>query len=84
MAVYFGTAVDYIDARLRTLAAGATPIEVRDGETRGLILTVLPSGRKQFAVRYRRAGKQKRLLLGAVVRWSGFVKLSLGNARSMR
>jgi hypothetical protein len=52
------------DPRLRTLAAGATPIEIRDGETRGLILTVLPSGRKQFAVRYRRAGKQKRLMLG--------------------
>ena len=52
------------DARMRTLAAGATPIETRDGETRGLIVTVLPSGRKQFAVRYRRAGKQKRLLLG--------------------
>jgi integrase len=52
------------DPRLRTLLAGATPIEVRDGETRGLILTVLPSGRKQFAVRYRRAGKQKRLVLG--------------------
>jgi len=52
------------DARLRSLAPSETPTEIRDGETRGLILTVLPSGRKQFAVRYRRAGKQKRLLLG--------------------
>lgn len=52
------------DARLRKLAAGATPIEIRDGDALGLILTILPSGRKQFAVRYRRAGKQKRLMLG--------------------
>ena len=52
------------DARVRALPVGASPIEVRDGDTRGLILTVLPSGRKQFAVRYRRGGKQKRLLLG--------------------
>jgi integrase len=30
----------------------------------GLVLTVLPSGRKQFTVRYRFRGKQRRLLLG--------------------
>jgi integrase len=52
------------DARLRALQKSDTPVEIRDGDTRGLILTVLPSGRKQFAVRYRRAGKQRRLLLG--------------------
>jgi len=52
------------DAKLRKLKAGSAPVEVRDGEVRGLILTILPSGRRQFAVRYRRDGKQKRLLLG--------------------
>jgi integrase len=52
------------DQGLRALAPGSTPIEVRDGELRGLIVTVLPSGRKQFSVRYRVHGKQRRLVLG--------------------
>ena len=52
------------DQRVRALQPRTTPIDVRDGELRGLILTVLPSGRKQFAVRYRRDGKQKRHVLG--------------------
>lgn len=52
------------DARVRALTPGATPIDVRDGELRGMVLTVLPSGRKQFTVRYRYRGKQRRLLLG--------------------
>lgn len=52
------------DPRVRALVARRTPVDVRDGETRGLILTVLPSGRKQFAVRYRMRGKQRRLVLG--------------------
>ncbi len=52
------------DQRVRALIPGPTPIEVRDGELRGLILTVLPSGLKTFSVRYRVNGKQRRLLLG--------------------
>jgi hypothetical protein len=52
------------DARVRSLAPGPIPIDVRDGEMRGLVVTVLPSGRKQFTVRYRYQGKQRRLLLG--------------------
>jgi len=52
------------DQQVRALKPGAIPIDVRDGEQRGLILTVLPSGRKQFTVRYRLRGKQKRLILG--------------------
>lgn len=52
------------DVQVRTLSPGAIPIDVRDGELRGLIVTVLPSGRKQFSVRYRFQGKQRRLMLG--------------------
>jgi hypothetical protein len=63
------------DSRLRSLAAGAIPIDVRDGEMRGLVVTVLPSGRKQFTVRYRYQGKQRRLLLGE------YPALSLAKAR---
>jgi integrase len=39
-------------------------MDIRDGGLLGLVLTVLPSGRKQFTVRYRFRGKQRRLLLG--------------------
>ena len=63
------------DPQVRALAPGATPIDVRDGELRGLILTVLPSGRKQFTLRYRTKGKQTRLLLGE------YPGLSLAKAR---
>ena len=52
------------DKALRAVIPGPTPIDIRDGQLRGLILSVLPSGRKQFSIRYRRAGKQKRHLLG--------------------
>jgi integrase len=52
------------DKRLRGLRPGTRPIDLRDGEVRGLIVTILPSGRKQFSVRYRFQGRQHRLLLG--------------------
>src|SRR5690242_20569569 len=63
------------DPQLRKLQPSSTPIDIRDGETRGLILTVLPSGRKQFNVRYRIHGKQRRLVLGE------YPGLSLAQAR---
>jgi len=65
------------DPQVRALAPGSTPIDVRDGELRGLILTVLPSGRKQFALRYRAKGKQRRLILG------DYPGLSLAKARKL-
>src|SRR4051812_18962429 len=52
------------DRTIRTLAAKETPSDIRDGGQPGLVLTVLPSGRKQFSIRYRFQGKQRRLLLG--------------------
>jgi len=52
------------DRGIRSLPTQRTPVDVRDGGQRGLVLTVLPSGRKQFTVRYRFQGKQRRLLLG--------------------
>src|SRR5262245_33177209 len=65
------------DPSVRALRPGRTPIDVRDGQTRGLILTVLPSGRKQFALRYRAHGKQRRLVLG------DYPGLSLEKARKL-
>ena len=48
---------------------------MRDGHTRGLILTVLPSGRRQFSIRYRFQGKQRRFVLGE------YPQLTLAKAR---
>ena len=62
-------------SQVQRLKPGATPVDVRDGHTRGLLLTVLPSGRKQFAIRYRFRGKQRRFVLG------DFPQLSLAQAR---
>ena len=63
------------DPQVRSLVPGDAIVELRDGELRGLILRVLPSGRKQFTLRYRTKGKQKRLLLGE------YPGLSLAKAR---
>jgi integrase len=63
------------DATLRARKPGRTPIDLRDAQQPGLIFTILPSGRKQFSVRYRTQGKQRRLVLG------DFPALSLSKAR---
>ncbi|MBA3885689.1 MAG: site-specific integrase [Acidobacteria bacterium] len=63
------------DPQVKTLAAGSTPIDVRDGAQRGLILTVFPTGRKVFSVRYVYQGKHRRLVLGE------YPKLTLAKAR---
>jgi integrase len=52
------------DAQVRALRAGEVPFDVRDGRATGLILTVLPSSRKQWTLRYRTRGKHRRLVLG--------------------
>ncbi len=52
------------DRGIRALKPRPARIDRRDGLQRGLILSVLPSGRKQFALRYRFQGKQRRHLLG--------------------
>lgn len=52
------------DLAIRALRPGTTPIDVRDTLARGLILTVHPTGRRQFSVRYVFGGKHKRLVLG--------------------
>ena len=63
------------DRTVRTVAPRQTPIDVRDTHTRGLILTVLPSGRRQFTLRYRYQGKHRRLILG------DYPQLTLAQAR---
>jgi integrase len=51
------------DRAVRNLQSKTGPIDIRDGSSR-LVLTVLPSGRKQFSIRYRFSGKQRRLMFG--------------------
>lgn len=63
------------DTQVRRLLPAAAPRDVRDGSQRGLMLTVLPSGRKQWTLRYRFGGKQRRLVLG------DYPDLSLSKAR---
>jgi integrase len=63
------------DPQVRRLQPGSTPIELRDGHARGLILQVLPSGRKLWTVRYRYRGTQRRLTLGE------YPTMSLAKAR---
>jgi len=52
------------DQQVRRLRPGARPIDLRDGQSRGLILSVFPSGRKVFSVRYVFGGKHRRVVLG--------------------
>lgn len=66
------------DAQVRRLQPGPLPIDLRDGAARGLILTVLPNGRKSFSVRYVFGGKHKRLLLGD---YGPHPRLTLAKAR---
>jgi hypothetical protein len=51
------------DRAVRHLQPRHGPVDVRDGSS-GLILTVLPSGRKQFSIRDRFGSTQRRLLFG--------------------
>jgi integrase len=52
------------DSTLRTEKPGDLPKDLSDAQQPGLIFTVFPSGRRQFSVRYRVQGKQRRLVLG--------------------
>jgi hypothetical protein len=50
------------DKYLKSLRPGAR--EVWDAQQPGLMVRVLPSGRTEFAIRYRISGKRRRLKLG--------------------
>jgi integrase len=63
------------DQQVRRLRPKSTPVDVRDGLARGLVLQVLPSGRKLWTMRYRHRGSQRRLILGE------YPALSLAKAR---
>jgi integrase len=63
------------DSQIRGFAPGLVKYEKRDGFSRGLILVIYPSGAKQWSVRYRAHGKQRRLILGE------FPKMTLAAAR---
>jgi hypothetical protein len=66
------------DARARALKPGSMRQDVPDGRVPGLFLSVLPSGLKQWTLRYRTQGKQRRLVLGE---FGDHPKLTLSKAR---
>jgi integrase len=51
--------------RIENLRPDATRREIADGACRGLYLIIQPSGRRAWAVRYRHAGKTRKLTLDA-------------------
>lgn len=66
------------DARARALKPGSLRQDLPDGRVPGLFLSVLPSGLKQWTLRYRTQGKQRRLVLGE---FGDHPKLTLSKAR---
>jgi integrase len=66
------------DATVRALRPADVRCDVPDGRVPGLYLSVLPSGRKQWTLRYRTQGKQRRLVLGE---YGDAPKLTLSKAR---
>src|SRR5262245_55612419 len=52
------------DSKLKALKASDQRQEIRDGLQRGLVFSVTPGGLQQWNLRYRFAGKQRRLILG--------------------
>jgi integrase len=62
------------DRVVKSIQPPGKSLDVRDGST-GLVLTVLASGRKQFSIRYRFRGKQRRLMVGE------YPSVSLAEAR---
>lgn len=69
------TAAPLSDSGIRSARPKAVAYELRDGFARGLTLRVWPSGRKQWTLRYRASGKQRRLDLG------DFSAVTLADAR---
>jgi len=57
-------AKDLTRAALDNLKPGVKRREVFDGHTRGLVFILQPSGASSWAVRYRVAGKNRKLTLG--------------------
>jgi integrase len=64
------------DAEIRAFRAGDTPIKKADGK--GLYIEIAPNGSKLWRLKYRIAGKEKRLALGA------YPEVSLAEARKRR
>ena len=52
------------DPHVRALRPRSAAFDVWDAQQRGLLLRVLPSGRIEFAIRYRISGRRRRLKLG--------------------
>jgi len=65
----------FTDTGLRGLQPEKNAVDYTDAQQDGLILRVLPSGKKQFSMRYRVQGKQRRFPLG------DFPDLALAKAR---
>jgi integrase len=61
---------------VENIKPGATRREVSDGEIRGLYLCIQPSGAKSYVLRYRHAGKPRKLTIGPA-------EMGLGEARKL-
>jgi integrase len=61
---------------VENIRPGATRREVPDGEIRGMYLVVQPSGAKSYVLRYRHAGKPRKLTIGPA-------EMGLGEARKL-
>jgi len=66
------------DAAARALHPKADRYDVPDGRVPGLVLSILPSGLKQWTLRYRTQGKRRRLILGE---FGDYPRLTLSKAR---
>ncbi|NBC37909.1 integrase arm-type DNA-binding domain-containing protein [Novosphingobium sp. FSY-8] len=64
------------DAEIRAFQAGITPVKKADAK--GLYIEIFPNGSKLWRLKFRVAGKEKRLALGA------YPEVSLAEARKRR
>jgi integrase len=66
----------FTDIAIRNLKAGTMRQEIPDPGCRGLYVVVQPSGARSFAVRYRLAGKSRKLTLAPGISLAGARKLA--------
>src|SRR5262252_6859903 len=71
------TATPLLPQTIRELKPGPVAMDYRDGLARGLILRVLPSGKKFWTLRYLFRGKHRRHVLGE------FPTITLAQARDL-
>jgi integrase len=69
------------DQAIRKVTPAAIPIDLRDGELRGLILTTLPSGKRRWTVRYRARDEERNAIVQRRAILGNYPALSIAKAR---